>query len=68
MMLTVKLTSPDQDEVSWSEDPGCRYLSPHGERSCSHHPMMNRPQQVSPHTKQVLNDAVNVQEALRVVG
>ena len=30
--------------------------------------MMNRPQPVSPHSKQILNDAVNMQEPLRVIG
>ena len=30
--------------------------------------MMHRPEQVPTHAKQILNDAVNVQEPLRVVG
>ena len=29
--------------------------------------MMNRPQSVSPHSKQILHDAVDMQEPLRVV-
>ena len=64
---TVNLTSPGQDEASWSEDQAA-VTSAHTVRPCTQHPMMNRPPQVSPHTKQVLNDAVNVQEPLRVVG
>ena len=36
--------------------------------SCSQHSMMNRLQPVSTQSKQILNDSVNMQETLSVVG
>ena len=63
---TVKLTSLDQDEANLIRGSGRGHLGPHGEGSCSQHPMMNRPEQVPPHSKQILNDTVNVQEPLGV--
>ena len=47
---------------------GCRHRGPHCERSCPQHSMMNRSQPVPTHAKQIVNDAVNVQETLRVGG
>ena len=67
-MLTVKLTSPGQDEAELIRGSGCGHRSPHGERSRSQHPMMNRPEPVPTQAKQILNDAVDVQESLRVGG
>ena len=46
---------------------GCCHRGPHGESSCSQHSMMHRSQPVSTHSKQILNDAVNMQKALGVV-
>lgn len=47
---------------------GCCYRGPHGKRSGSQHSMMHRSRVVATHAKQILNDALNVQEAPRVVG
>ena len=64
----VKFTSSGQDENQLSRGSGCRHRSPHGERSCPQHSMMNRPQPVSTDSKQILNDSVHMQEALRMIG
>ena len=66
-MLTVNLMSTGDDEGEWSRGSGCGHGVPHGERSGSEQSMMNRPQSVSPHSKQILHDAVDMQEPLRVV-
>ena len=68
MMLTVKLTSAGKDEASRGRGSGCGHRIPHGEGSCSQHSMVNRPQPVSSEAKQILNDAVHMQETLSVVG
>ena len=48
---TVKLTSLGQDEGELIRGSDCSHRGPHGERSCSQHPMMNRPEQVPTHSK-----------------
>ena len=67
-MLTVNLTSAGNDEGGWSRGSGCGHGVPHGERSGSEQSMMNGPQPVSPDSKQILHDAVDMQETLSVVG
>ena len=46
---------------------GERHRGPDCESSRPQHSMMNRSQVVPPHSKQILNDAVHVEETLRVV-
>ncbi len=46
----------------------CCHRCPHGERSGSQHAVMDGPDPVPTHSKQILNDTVNMQESLRLVG
>ena len=67
MMLTVNLTSAGDDEREWSRGSRCGHRVPHREGSGSEQPMMNRPQPVAPDAKQILDDAVDMQETLGVM-
>ena len=66
-MGSVKLTSSAEDEGEWCRGSGGGHRTPHAERSCSQYSMVNRPQPVSPDSKQILNDTVHMQETLSVV-
>ena len=65
---TVKLTRTSQAEGRMTEGSGCCDRGPHGKRSGSQQSMMHRAQAVATHAKQILNEAVHLQEALGVVG
>ena len=61
------IISTDCGLSSNSPPTGCRHRGPRRKSSCPQHSMMNRPQPVPTHAKQILNDAVHVQETLRVL-
>ena len=45
----------------------CRHGGPHVEGALPQHPIVNRPESMSGQSKQILNDAVNVQEMLSLI-
>ena len=47
---------------------GCCHRGPHCESSGSQQSMMDRPQPMTSHSKQILNNSVSMQEMLSVVG
>ncbi len=65
---SVNLTSAGDDEGQWGGGLGSGHRVPHTERSGSKQSMMNRPQPVSPDSKQILHHSVDLQEPLRVIG
>ena len=65
---SVNLTSAGADEGEWSRRSRCGHRIPNSERPGSKQSMMNRPQSVSPDSKQILHDSVDMQETLSVGG
>jgi hypothetical protein len=61
---SVNLTSAGEAEGNRGRDSGCGHRVPHTESSSSKQSMMNRPQPLSPDSKQILHDSVNMQETL----
>jgi hypothetical protein len=65
---SANLASAGDDEGERGKGSGCRHRVPHTERSGSEPSIVNRLQLVSPDSKQILHNAVDVQEPLRVGG
>jgi hypothetical protein len=65
---SVNLTSAGDDAGEWGRGSGCGHRFPHTERAGSKHAMMHRPHPVSLDSTQMLHDAVDRHETLRVGG
>lgn len=62
-----QLNHSGRSEARANERSVCCHRGPGRESSRPQHSMMHRSQVVPPHSTQILNDAVHVQETLRVV-